>query len=203
MKTAVLLILSILFLSLLPVVNADEKRSLHIQAANQQGRDSKLLVKARLLEYKSLCSLKDAGTFPGLWKPKGTEINLDSLDMKRGCKNLEKKLGHPKAVIISVMNQGNSDMEVPIESLSKVSVSTRDGNPMVAVAWRSYTLDISSYAPVYLKPGNLPVFTTEIRGGGLIAILKSGDKVDLLFLFPLAGVGDIVRVGESISGKIE
>lgn len=141
------------------------------------------VLKAELWPYKSLCDFKEAPNWPT------KQSFMAGLSLKdEGCRDLEGKLGQPRAVRLMFENSSVADWEIPLAGLASVTVKS-GGKPLAALAVRRK----SEYGIA---------FTTEITGTWVVHVRPS-QKVDLVVLFPAAQRGDAVSIAGVASVKIE
>lgn len=156
---------------------------------------TKLEVSARLWKYESLCEFghpKDI-SWPKTWKEEESVIKERVL-IYGGCRNLEKTLGHPEAVIISFVNRSDSTLEVPVEKFSSISIVTNDGKkfPAIGCRWRLSAPVYKDY--VYLFARELADVVTVMLG--------PNEKADFMFLFPVASANESIQIGKLATVKI-
>jgi hypothetical protein len=94
-----------------------------------------------------------------------------------GCKNLERKYGHPPAVRIELKNTVPKKSEVAFEGLGSVVLFTSDGIKLHPIA-------------ILMKEGFFDVFV-----GDTFFSLDPDEQLSLLFLFERAKTGDAIRFG--------
>ena len=93
--------------------------ALHLK---QQKVSEKLIWKAFIWEYESLCSFQEPPNKPRTMKAlTGGQVMGDGMS----CKNMISKYGHPVAVVLNVRNADDVTAEMRIGALSAVTVHTR------------------------------------------------------------------------------
>ena len=152
----------------------------------------KLRIKASLWQYESLCNFKEPN-----WPEKSiihaiTDFTLSA----RGCQVLERELGHPPAVLLSIENLGEQEAQVSLGSLSDVAVKSRNGTSVCPLA--VVRRESNPYSS-----GHTIAFTTFSGIGKWIVPIGPSKTVDLVFLVPAAKVGDTITFGPLPSTKIE
>ncbi len=139
------------------------------------------VVKAQMWRYASLCKFPDSTNRPSALRYEaGTSITV------RGCSDLEKELGHPSAIRITLVNLGDSKVEVPIEGLNSVLLITKAGKNIPALALRHWQRN-----PI--GSGYSAGHATEVSGK-IVVIVEPQESCDLIFLFPSANPGDRIKI---------
>jgi hypothetical protein len=157
-------------------------------AAGQEGPQ----IRAKMWAYGSLCSFTDPPHSSGFTVKYTTDkVTMEVTD----CKTLEKKHSHPSAVCVSLSNNGQTPIEVPIEKdLAGVVLSTREGKTTPALAKRAMV-----EGPM---GGTKMEFVT--RGDASYQIkLEGGQEVNIVYLFSEAKAGDAIKIGTLKPAKIE
>jgi hypothetical protein len=169
--------LSLLAASLLPVwMYCQEKLSIH----------------ARIWKYESICDFKDPDHSSGYsLKPTTDKVTLEVTN----CTTFQQKNGQPAAVCITFKNQDKAPIDVAIDKeLSSVTLTDKENQEIKAVAKRALV-----EGPM---GGKKMEFVTKADASYLLK-LEAGEEVNVVYLFPKAGVGDTVRIGKLKPVKIE
>jgi len=154
-----------------------------------QAQDAKQVVaKAQIWPYVSICKFPDTNNWP-------SSITFNDASMTvTGCSDLEKKLGHPSAVRVTVINLGDSDVVVPIKGLGSVLLNKKDGKKQAALGWR-----YRDRSP--MGSGYTTAFASNLEGQVDVTIAPE-NSCDFIFLFPKVEVGESINFGGTKSVKI-
>lgn len=160
-----------------------------VQMPLASGQDARFSATAQLWDYETLCKFPDSGNYPSaMTYHAGFPMTVT------GCSDLEEKLGHPQAVRITLVNSGDSVLEVPVEGLSSIVLKTRDGKTIPALAWR-----VRDRNP--LGSGYYDAFANKMNGKVTVK-LKPMKSCDLIFLFASGSAGDSIKIGQLASVRI-
>jgi hypothetical protein len=147
-----------------------------------------LAATAHLWPYESLCKLPDPPD-----PVKTYRMGQDASVTMRGCSDLAKELGSPRAVWLHFVNTGNTEADLLIKGLASISV--KGGNSGTALA-----IKFGRQSP--LGRGMPSDIATKLEGEFSLVVLAGG-AVDLVVLFKAAAVGDSIVVGDQPPVKIE
>ena len=148
---------------------------------------SKPEVTAKLLSQK--CGgipLPKDSTWPR-WKEAESTVNT-RVPLLSDCGALEGKFGRVAAIMTTFSNRGGSELEIPIETFSSVTLNTRGGKKPspVAIKWRTYFDVVKDY--VYGVAPDL--------NGTLTIVLRPGENAYLVFFFPRSDLGETLQIGK-------
>jgi hypothetical protein len=150
-------------------------------------------VTAKLLSQKcdSVPLPKDS-TWPN-WKEDKSTVDT-RVPLLSDCNALEGKFGRVAAVMTTFSNRGSSEIEIPIDTFSSVTLNTQRGKTQspVAIKWRSYFDSFKDY--VY---GVAP----DVNGT-LTMVLRPGETAYLIFFFPRSDLGETIQIGKLAPIKI-
>jgi len=134
------------------------------------------VVKAQLWPYTSLCKFPDSKNSPS------SIIYRDATYKTSACSELEKTLGHPSAIRVTIVNLGDSDVEILIEGLNSVILTKKNNMKIPAIAWR--------WSANHFGPES---FVTKVSGETEV-IVGPQKSCDLIFLFPAADAGELINI---------
>lgn len=161
--------------------------SLQFQSLVAQGK-KQVVLKAQLWPYSSLCDFPETENQPGAISYNNVSIRV------KGCEDLEKELGKPSAVRLTVINLGDSEIECPFNGLKSVFVKMKNGKVVSSIAMRQKQKN-----PV--GSGYYYSFANEVDGE-LKFIIDPYKSCDVIFLFPKVSAGDQINIEGFASGKI-
>jgi hypothetical protein len=151
-------------------------------ASTGQAQDSKQFVaKAQLWPYASICKFPDSDNWPSLMT-----YLTDVKTTITGCSDLEKKLGHPSAVRLTIVNLGDSKLDFHLQGLSSIILAKKSGKKLPALAWRQRHWNPTVH-------GTTTAFANELTGEVIVSV-DPATACDFMFLFPNAEVGDLVSI---------
>jgi hypothetical protein len=137
---------------------------------------------AKIWKYDSLCDLPKPINHP-------SEIIFHKGNFSgKGCQDVEKIALHPTAVCVTITNQSDSNIKVPVDDLKKITLKKGKSKPATAIAW---------FAPMAnpLGSGGMHIFLMEITSK-MELVIEPGKKADMIFLFQSAAPGDKVQIGD-------
>src|SRR5262245_6497329 len=85
----------------------------------------KLTTTAKLWPYESLCNLKNPPNLPD--KVDIAQYPSSSAFMSKGCNELQKKYGHPSAVLLSVKNSSSQTAQISVDGFANIVTKTKSG----------------------------------------------------------------------------
>lgn len=152
----------------------------------------KLEVHAKIWKYAAVCDFADPQNSSGYSiKATNDKVTLEVTD----CRTFEKKHANPVAVCVSLKNTSPSQMDVPIEKdLAGVEITTKENQAVPAIAKRFMV-----EGPM---GGKKMEYVTRVDASYLLK-LDAGQEVNIVYLFPKAGVGDTIKVSKLKPAKIE
>jgi hypothetical protein len=152
----------------------------------------KLSIHAKIWKYASICGFADPDHSSGYdMKPTTDKVTLEVTN----CKTFEQKHGQPTAVCITLKNSAKSPMDVQIDrDLVGVTLTDKENQTIQAIAKRAMM-----EGPM---GGKKMEFVTKADASYVLK-LNPSEEVNIVYLFPKASVGDIVRVGNLKPTKIE
>ena len=155
-----------------------------------QAQETKqFVIKAQLWPYTSLCEFPDSENWPSLITYKAeTSVTVS------GCLDLEKTLGHPSAIRVTIINLGDSNVEVPIKGFNSILLTKKDGKKIPAISWRHQQRNP-------LGSGYSFNFVTKFSGE-IVVIIEPQKSCDIIFLFPKANAGELISIAGIASVKI-
>ncbi|MFH1097480.1 MAG: hypothetical protein V1749_08285 [Candidatus Desantisbacteria bacterium] len=174
------------------VVTTHEGKTIGLPLEKSQVEDTRqFVVKAQLYPYTSLCEFPDSKNWPRtiMWEG-AVSITL------KGCSDLEKTLVHPSAILITIVNLGDFDIEIPIEGFNSVILTKKDSKKIPAIAWRYRERNSFGYGLGYSIG-----FVTKCSGK-IVVIIKPRESCDLIFLFPSAETGELISIAGLAPVKI-
>ena len=150
-------------------------------------------VTAKLLSHKceSVPLPKDL-TWPN-WKEVKSTVET-RVPLLSDCDALEGKFGQVAAVMTTFSNRGSSEIEIPIDTFSSVTLKAQGGKKRspVAIKWRTYSDSFKDY--VY---GVAP----DVNGT-LTLVLRPGEASYLIFFFQRSDLGETIQIGKLAPVKI-
>jgi hypothetical protein len=149
----------------------------------------KLKTRATLWQYESLCNFKD----PSNW-PEKSRMDAGTSFTVTGCGDLEKSLGHPSAVLVSIESPGAAEAAVAIGGFTDIAAKSKGKKNVRPLA-------VYRRVPSPLGDGYSTGFSTKFSGRWTIFI-EPGKSVDLVFLFPQVNKGDAITVGKLPAAKV-
>ncbi|MDA2914027.1 hypothetical protein MYX77_08740 [Acidobacteriia bacterium AH_259_A11_L15] len=167
-----------------------EEMSMHVERKTRVPAAEAFTATARLWPFQTLCEFPDPPNWPSAWEGTGAHVSYTTF---QSCEKLQETLGDSVAVLVTLANNADSDLRVPIEGLNAVALSTRDGKKLPALACHLGGIG----KPFYKQVND---FATKMVGT-FVVIVPAGKEADLIFLFVQADPGDSVSVG-NLSVKI-
>src|SRR4051812_44989696 len=127
------------------------------------------------------------------WKEDQSTVDT-RVPLLDACGALEGKFGQAAAVMTTFSNRGSSQIEIPIDTFSSVTLNTRGGKKQspVALMWRTYSDSFKDY--VYGIAPDL--------NGTLTMVLRPGETAYLIFFFQRSDLGETIQIGKLAPIKV-
>jgi len=165
-----------------------------------------LEMSARIWPYTSLCKFTNPPGMAGIAK---RYQNVYELKLA-GCEFL---VGHPAAVVVTFKNRGPSTLRLEInENPRDVILLMPAGRSATAIASKAdgisprnpaSEIDLFDLSYIVAETTVLGGFGYITVGGITLRELEAGTSFSLVFLFPVAHVGDTIKIGQLKPVKID